>query len=484
MSLVGSRIVIDGFPATVRYVGTLKGKSGEFMGLEWDDPTRGKHSGVYQGESYFTTTVEGSGSFVPSGRSFSTGKGLLDQLKRKYINTESDTTIQWGNVKVESKGWEKISKRVEQLDTLVEIGLSGQEISHRGCPEGELQRTLPLCEDIDLSRNLFENWQQVAEICAEMPKLRILRLSYNRLNMSQITPPNAFASVRILTLAHCGINWNTLCSSVRLMPHLNELFAGFNQISELSSFDAQDWHNIETLNLEHNQIKDFSLLGSLTSLSSLILAGNPLESIPKPNGFQGLKFINLNETKISEWTQVHLLNDFASLVEIRLSHVPVMQQVTERISTLSGRLRKATKINGSQITPKLRKDAEIWYLNQCALVQEQPDFAQKHPNYSYLCEIYGTPVAAKPITFKDTMIAIKLSNGVQTIEKRISPKLTVRALKQIAARVLYPQKWQQAVNSDLTWTQKNIELVLDDPMKPIESFGVAEGDVLLLGSRM
>ncbi len=37
---------------------------GAWLGVEWDDPSRGKHSGTHEGKLYFTCNVEGSGSFI------------------------------------------------------------------------------------------------------------------------------------------------------------------------------------------------------------------------------------------------------------------------------------------------------------------------------------------------------------------------------------------------------------------------------------
>lgn len=37
---------------------------GVWLGVEWDDPHRGKHSGIHEGVEYFSCSVEGSGSFL------------------------------------------------------------------------------------------------------------------------------------------------------------------------------------------------------------------------------------------------------------------------------------------------------------------------------------------------------------------------------------------------------------------------------------
>jgi len=52
--LVGDRL---SFPpnerCTVQYVGTVDGAEGQWLGVEWDNPTRGKHNGTLNGHEYF-----------------------------------------------------------------------------------------------------------------------------------------------------------------------------------------------------------------------------------------------------------------------------------------------------------------------------------------------------------------------------------------------------------------------------------------------
>lgn len=57
----------DGYYGTVRFVGqvpptkgplncvlqSLEHPIGEWLGVEWDDPSRGKHSGTHEGIEYF-----------------------------------------------------------------------------------------------------------------------------------------------------------------------------------------------------------------------------------------------------------------------------------------------------------------------------------------------------------------------------------------------------------------------------------------------
>ena len=50
---VGRRMSYDGALCTVRFNGEIKGTKGDWLGVEWDDVERGKHSGEHQGVKYF-----------------------------------------------------------------------------------------------------------------------------------------------------------------------------------------------------------------------------------------------------------------------------------------------------------------------------------------------------------------------------------------------------------------------------------------------
>lgn len=51
---VGARIKYSGFNGTIRYVGPVETANGTWLGVEWDDPRRGKHDGSKDGRRYFS----------------------------------------------------------------------------------------------------------------------------------------------------------------------------------------------------------------------------------------------------------------------------------------------------------------------------------------------------------------------------------------------------------------------------------------------
>ena len=51
---VGDRLSFDGAVCTIRYVGEVAGTFGSWLGVEWDDSSRGKHDGSHKGVRYFS----------------------------------------------------------------------------------------------------------------------------------------------------------------------------------------------------------------------------------------------------------------------------------------------------------------------------------------------------------------------------------------------------------------------------------------------
>ena len=49
----GLRISYMNHIGTIRFSGPVEGTSGTWMGIEWDDPKRGKHDGSKDGKRYF-----------------------------------------------------------------------------------------------------------------------------------------------------------------------------------------------------------------------------------------------------------------------------------------------------------------------------------------------------------------------------------------------------------------------------------------------
>ena len=83
---VNDRIIVDGQRATVRYVGLIAGQEGQWIGLEWDDPSRGKHDGTANGHQYFQCQfAKGAGTFVRASKlpAACRGHSLADAIRQR-----------------------------------------------------------------------------------------------------------------------------------------------------------------------------------------------------------------------------------------------------------------------------------------------------------------------------------------------------------------------------------------------------------------
>lgn len=95
--------------------------------------------------------------------------------------------IKFSGKVAEEVGFEKIRKLLSELQELRIVVLDGMRISgvlaERGASPAEreaglenIKRTAPKITELNLSRNLFENWSEVTDICLQLGELKILKL--------------------------------------------------------------------------------------------------------------------------------------------------------------------------------------------------------------------------------------------------------------------------------------------------------------------
>lgn len=129
----------------------------------------------------------------------------MEALKSKYASEAPDDEKRKGawwdethrpiiisGKEVEEVGFDKIRKQLADLQELRIVILDGlcmarpeARLSSRAAEElswseglTDISDTCPKTIELDLSRNLFEEWREVASICEQLPKLRSLRVEY------------------------------------------------------------------------------------------------------------------------------------------------------------------------------------------------------------------------------------------------------------------------------------------------------------------
>ena len=227
----------SGQPCTLRYVGPVATQASThdeqeriWLGVEWDDASRGKHSGYHLGKSYFKTRTEGAASFLKwkvqdrskalrgtgtgqEGEMLWRGRTLLEAIKNRYLDQDTiglehtdeesiDPSLTLGSsnsrIQVSVPNLDKVTSKFANLGKLTHLGLDGmwiygvgQEDTDRG-QRFECKRptsfengiaievftdVLSLAvKSLDLSKNLISKWEDLAEIIRSCPSLRSLKI--------------------------------------------------------------------------------------------------------------------------------------------------------------------------------------------------------------------------------------------------------------------------------------------------------------------
>ncbi|KAK0747987.1 hypothetical protein B0T21DRAFT_343701 [Apiosordaria backusii] len=421
---IGQRRSYDGALCTVRYIGEVAGTTGSWLGVEWDDPSRGKHDGQHKGVRYFTCKSQAptSASFVRPTRPADPPQTFLSALQCKYAPPEdhqqsgqpAPRPIFFSGKLAEEVGFEKIRRQQAQLGELQYVILDSTKVATAYSDDEkakgqQIGQVCPKIRELDLSRNLLEHFDPVVEVCAELPLLRSLKVNWNRFrnvleDKKLESARDAFKGVTELALEDTFLTWHEICHIAARFPALLTLHAGSNQLSSLTPLppSAPFTSNLVTLDLEFNQftsLSDLAPLSALTSLKSLILKKNKISTIADPNNkppifSPTLSYVDLSYNLISSWSFVDTLPAcFPGLTSLRFTHNPLYdnpdldtpgstpasapQQQTaagsggglgkteEAYMLLVARLPSTLKtLNFSTVTPADRADAEMFYLSR------------------------------------------------------------------------------------------------------------------------
>lgn len=131
------------FPLTLRYIGSLAGLDSTWLGVEYDDPSRGKHGGEYKGAHIFQSQP-GAGAFIkcaPGSRPLTEGGELVAALQERYGLLEGDDGGREGadavllgdsGIVVEAPGMRDVARRIGRLERLREVGFETEWVARLG----------------------------------------------------------------------------------------------------------------------------------------------------------------------------------------------------------------------------------------------------------------------------------------------------------------------------------------------------------------
>ncbi|KKZ61899.1 hypothetical protein EMCG_03598 [[Emmonsia] crescens] len=441
---LGSRLSFDGALCTVRYIGDVQGTKGQWLGVEWDDSTRGKHSGEHQGVKYFQCKSKHptAGSFVRPTRQADQALSFLQAANEKYVSGLENMSSGHGDVPsskpieisgkiVEEVGFEKIRKQLAELQELRIVLLDGMRVYGVLAGEGSqeeyenelesIAKTCPKIVELDLSRNILRKWANVADICEQLKHLKILKLNGNRFD--KIDESVTLGGISELALDETLMEWQEAAAVSKRFPSLRSLSLSGNEFTSLSCPISG---TIQELILEYNAFESIHSIRQLTSLPNLkklSLRGNNICKIRPENPptipdetdvvfSPTVTALDISFNKINSWSFINLLPKvFPGLTSLRVSDNPLYDQppASSRITNMPeypmtvdeaymltlAHLSQLETLNYSKITDQDRNNGELYYLSlirkelAASPQSEENRILESHPRYRELCDTYG-----------------------------------------------------------------------------------------------
>lgn len=338
---LGGRVQdVDGFKATIRYIGPViaaTDKSEIWLGVEWDNQSRGKHDGSCVDDKgilhrYFLCRP-GSGSFIRTSK-VTSGVSLCAALSDRYgqphdlpagaeeILLDAFVRTSKGNQRpIEFVGADNIRSH-QQLSSLTKASARNASISCARHGEEDLQSLAGHLQELDLQDNLLYRWEDVFAIMSTLSQLRVLLLHGNKLQplLAQFLPQRTFDNLKIVALNGCGLHWKDVRLFGNVAVAVEELYLANNPLGEEFPLSSEDCNEEQGENVCDDETKAFKCvrildltgcgLGSwlqvcyfggkygMEQLQELLLDANPISQIlPCEEGlFSRLQRLSIAQT--------------------------------------------------------------------------------------------------------------------------------------------------------------------------------------------
>uniref|UniRef100_A0A2C9LD34 Tubulin-specific chaperone E n=1 Tax=Biomphalaria glabrata TaxID=6526 RepID=A0A2C9LD34_BIOGL len=520
---LGDRVECDSHRACIRFIGEVPPTKGLWLGVEWDDPTRGKHNGSHEGVVYFHTSHPTSGSFVRP-KKVKGGVTIVHALQERYgLKKDEYAGIQkeelfvldqnFKKTNVEMVGAKKVNLQQSQFNKLKKVSVYDMKV-YAGGPEGELGHLCPSITDLDLTANLISSWERVAEMTKQLPYLRDLTVSENRLVLPN--EPTAlctsFSKLKNATMNQMNLSWKEILRCCSMFVLLEELHVSYNNLVQLSD-STHILKHLKNLDLMTNKIADWEevlKLGNLPMLETLVISENQIRSIhfpdcsptEKTSYFKKLKILIIKSNFITEWSSINELNKLLHLEELEVADNPILRTFTyDTVRQLFvAKIGSLKLISRTPISFEERKGAEIDYLKRFGTewklaggnsdkLKNNPnnEFITNHPRYQIIADKWGAPedseLNEKSSALKDNLLNVKIFSPKHpdkgTLDKKLPATMSIQKLKTLIQR-LYKMNTEPRLSYSSHKKINGPEIELDNEMRQLGFYSIEPGDTILV----
>ena len=447
---IGKKIELNEQTAIIKYIGPLMhkkdvNKNDIWIGVEWDDKTRGKHNGTVEGYEYFKTNNNlNSGSLIRLNK-INFGQTFIEALNYKYNfygsqgndfnkfvdqGLEMDNFIQTNKkiINIELVGKEKAVKEFSEFKRMICIDLTNSYVRDLG---NNLSDLIPRVQELQLTKTLLTKWTEILNLLTLLPRLTMLNFSENLLEfddkfdeeIKKFSSGEKKLRLNSLVLNKCGLDLFSLIKLCPLFINLESLYLMGNLINnevyekstnkEFIDKNIEEIHKnipkLKYLSLEKNRIQQFFFgykIFKSPVLKYINLNQNLIsEIIPEDNDNNHNK--ELKEKIIPKFKQSmeHILLDYnmfkkedylkimVDLESLELKDIDILNNgFIDKIGTakvkieMVGRNPQLKILNNTTITKIMRRDSEKQYLIDC--VKEYINSLGNNPFDKFVFEKY------------------------------------------------------------------------------------------------
>jgi hypothetical protein len=523
------KIELNGYVGVVKYCGKLKHKEDNdiWLGIEWEDVTRGKHNGTVEGVEYFSCSHTTAGSLIKISK-VNFGISFEEALEFKYnfIKTEgqnelmsflnkaneNESYIQAGRKKIEIEfvGKEKALEKFSHLDRMQNLDLSFSYFSQVGENIGAL---IPRVKDLFLEKTLLSKWSQFAKLfsISSLESLNFVDNAFMHFDdefEKEVANFKGHTALKTVVLNKCKIDFNALQKLSPLLASVETLYLYLNQVNDSTIDKDTDYtqlkanmKNLKFLSLEKNNIKDYGLVietMSPVNLKALNLNQNHITAFQSNDTIKqmapNVNFLYLDYNAINDEKIISQLNLFINLTDLDILNNPFVTKTNlEKIKCeLIGRLLKLHILNNTDIVKDDRKDYEILYLRNSVSdylkanssstfdMQKFTKYMQEHnPNYFILKKKYFDPLedlleninTVHTNTIKGNIMEITFEHNGKQIKKKFPKSTTFYNLKNLLSKLF-------KLNDNFVFILN--EETITDESRTLDSYSINESNIIYL----
>ncbi|CAI4038472.1 hypothetical protein SMKI_05G0830 [Saccharomyces mikatae IFO 1815] len=496
---VGDRLKIGGYFCTIKFIGYIKPwPSIKAYGVEWDNHSRGKHSGTIDGIRYFDVHYPNSGSFLKESRIKDPSIRRIkfyEALSEKYGSSSSNiNNLSIGNKKIETLGFHELDVKNRNFKNLKKIVLRDSDIALISRNQNELKCVIQECmnvRELDLSLNLFTNIDSLCQFIEPLKSLETLNISQNRFSEGwHDLKQYDLSHIKTLYVSSCDFSCEDVGKLLRIFNALKRLDLSYNKLSsgEIQNIRAEIPRTLEELNISGNNLTSFPQFPVYLELKNLNISDNQISETPDIV-VHSIESLDITDNKFKKRSVIDELNmAFPSLKSIHLSGNDLQYNggdldIEEEaiFYELLARFDHVVVLNGSICDKKTRREAEMYFISK--VMNNELNYDISLPRWSSLLESYDIDTSKLNMSRSREMrqssvlkIKVRLGNEPYSdSEYWILPSFTVRYVKSIICRKLKLDILKVKLFHE---NSKGMRNEIDYNFRLFSDFNVVNGDVI------